>query len=174
MASKEKGFANYRFDVRNEEEFIRDIKVGHEREQKAIELYSEFLSNNEIEHTIEPNGSDVEGKYIRDVQQVSKDADYLLNGEPLEVKTCQIKTETIYLKKRQIDDYIKQNSSVLFVMGIEEDEPVFTLMTPKDLVLIQKAAPCITPPRNINGGKLSYAFGRENFDFLYFDGRQYQ
>lgn len=164
---------DFRQDSRSKKQFMKDLKVGHEKEKRAIELYSKFLTKMGIEHVISENGSDGKGTYIEDVRKVSKKADFKLNGTPLEVKTCKTITQTIYFKKGQIDSYIKQGASLLFVMGMDKNLPVFTLLTPDDLRLIKKHAPVIKPNKKINGGKLSYVFDYQSFQFLYFDGGKF-
>jgi hypothetical protein len=164
---------NYRMDNRTKEQFIQDIKKGNERERLAITLFKHFLKR-EFGFTgdIVENGVDMTGDFIEDTKQVTTGADYMVGNNPLEVKTSTGHNTTIYLKVKQVDSYIRQGASVLYVNGIERDIPAFTFWTVEDLKEMKRTLEKETPPNNINGGKLSYKVDAMNYEWRQFNGKE--
>lgn len=165
---------NYRMDSRTQEQFEKDIQKGNERERLAITLFKSYLKR-EYGFTgeIKETGCDMSGAFIEDMKQVSTGADYSV-GEaelPLEVKTSVGHNTTIYLKAKQIDSYIKQGASILYVNGIERNIPAFTLWTVEDLVEMKETLTKVIPPKNINGGKESYQIDALNYEWRTFAGK---
>lgn len=162
----------YRMDGRTKEQFIEDIKRGNKREQRAVKLFGDFLfwEHGFIQPIVE-NGVDMSGDFIEDVNQVDASADYLVGDLPMEVKTCPNHTSVIYLKVDQVNSYIKQGASLLFVNGIDRKEPAFTLFTVEDLKKFEELYYAENPPRGINGGKRSYKMFTRDIQFLTFDGK---
>lgn len=164
---------NYRMDSRTQEEFCKDIKKGNEREGLAMTLFTSYLRR-ELDFTgeIEDNGCDMSGEFIEDLSKVDTGADYLVAGKKVEVKTSTGHAVTIYLKKKQIESYIQQGASLLFVNGIERDIPAFTFWTVDDLKEMKRTLETEIPPRKINGGKESYKVDGLDYEWLTFGGGQ--
>jgi hypothetical protein len=164
---------NYRMDSRTKEQFIQDIKVGNERERLAITLFKSYLRREfGFTGSIDENGVDMSGDFIEDVKQVTTGADYKVNGKPLEVKTSTGHNTNIYLKVKQLDAYIRQGASILYVNGIERDFPAFTFWTVEDLKEMKATLEKETPPNNINGGKLSYKVDALKYEWRQFNGKE--
>jgi hypothetical protein len=164
---------NYRYDNRTQDQFIQDIKKGTARERLAISLFKNYLRR-EFGFTgvIKENGCDMSGAFIEDGRKVSTEADYLV-GEaqlPLEVKTSAGHIINIHIKAKQLDSYIRQGASILYVNGIEQNVPAFTLWTVEELKHMREILPTVIPPRNINGGKLSYRINALDYHWRTFGG----
>jgi hypothetical protein len=164
---------NYRMDNRTKEQFIQDIRKGNERERLAITLFKHYLRR-ELGFTgsIDENGVDMSGDFIENEKAVSTGADYKVNGQLLEVKTSTGHNTMIYLKVKQIDAYIRQGASILYVNGIERDIPSFTFWTVEDLKEMKRTLEKVTPPNNINGGKLSYKVDALKYEWRQFNGKE--
>jgi hypothetical protein len=166
---------NYRMDSRTKEQFIQDIKVGNERERLAVTLFKNYLRR-EFGFTgdIKENGVDMTGDFIEDDKKVTTGADYVVGVAelPMEVKTSTGHNVDIYLKVKQIDAYIRQGASILYVNGIERDIPAFTFWTVEDLKEMRRTLEKVTPPNNINGGKLSYKIDALKYEWSTFGGRK--
>lgn len=129
----------YRKDWRTDEEFEKDILVGHQTEKDIIEKYANHLRlKYNMEVVVEDNGVDNSGKVI-DESKVSSKADYLVNGSLIEVKFINNKANEFRFKKDQLKSYIKQDAIVLFVNGYKTDNPTFTLMRPDKLEKIARS-----------------------------------
>lgn len=163
----------YRMDGRTKEQFIEDIKRGNEREQLAIKMFGDYLywEHGWIDPIVE-NGVDMSGDFIEDVSKVDARADFDMSGLPLEVKTCPNHTMVIYLKVDQVDSYIRQGASLLFVNGLERKNPCFTLWSCEDMKAFKEKYKKVSPPRKINGGKLSYEITTLEIPFLTFNGKE--
>jgi hypothetical protein len=169
------GTNSYRMDFRTKEQFIQDIQKGNERERLAITLFKNFLKNQfGFSGDIVENGCDMSGDFIEDLSKVSSGADYVvgLNKLPLEVKTSTGHNTTIFLKVKQIDSYIQQEASLLFVNGIEREIPAFTFLTVEDLKEITRTCEKVIPPNGVNGGKESYKIDALKFKWLTFGGKE--
>ncbi len=165
----------YRFDRRTKEEFIHDIKKGNKREALSITLFRIYLRREfGFKGDIVPNGCDMTGDFIEDEEKVTTDADYLFgkNKLPLEVKTSAGHNTTIYMKVNQVDSYIKQGASVLYVNGIEGHKPAFTLWTVEDLKEMRDTLETTIPPNGILGGKLSYVIDARDYKWETFSGKE--
>lgn len=163
----------YRLDGRTVDQFKEDVKRGTKREKEAIDLFEDFLywEHGWIEPILE-NGVDMSGDFIEDVSKVTAQADFIVGGMPLEVKTCPNHTRVIYIKVNQVKSYIKQGASLLFVNGIDRRDPAFTLWTCEDLKRFESTCPKVRPPQGICGGKLCYKFNVNEVPFLTFDGKE--
>ncbi|MGG3561615.1 hypothetical protein ABES03_08425 [Neobacillus rhizosphaerae] len=165
----------YRFDVRTKEQFIVDIEKGNARERLAIILFKNFLKNQfGFYGDIVPNGCDMSGDFINDISKVNSGADYLVgeNKLPLEVKTSTGHNTTIYLKVNQVDSYIRQGASVLYVNGIERPVSAFTFWTFEDLKEMRRTCERVIPPNGINGGKESFKIDALKYSWLTFAGKE--
>ncbi|MEH7116946.1 hypothetical protein V7128_05895 [Neobacillus vireti] len=165
----------YRMDFRTREQFIRDIEKGNARESLAITLFRNFLKSRfKFTGEIVENGCDMSGDFIEDISKVTAGADYLVgdNKLSLEVKTSTCHNTTIYLKVKQVDSYIRQGASVLYVNGIERPVPAFTFWTMEDLKEIKRICERVIPPNGINGGKESFKIDALNFTWLTFGGKE--
>lgn len=160
-------------DGRSQEQFIQDIQKGNDRERLAITLFKSFLRREfGSEIVIEENGVDMSGDFIQDARKVTAEADYKVNGELMEVKTGSGHSRNIYLKVRQVDSYIKQNASLLYVNGINSQVPAFTFWTVEELKEMKRTMKGVTPPGTVNGGKLSYRLDASDYEWLTFNGKE--
>jgi hypothetical protein len=169
------GTNSYRMDFRSKDQFIQDIEKGNARERLAITLFKNYLIR-EFGFTgeITENGCDMSGEFIEDMQNVSSGADYVFgnNKLPLEVKTSTGHNTTIFLKVKQINSYIRQGASVLYVNGIERDFPAFTFWTVEDLKEMVRTCEKVIPPKGINGGKESYKIDALKYEWRTFNGKE--
>lgn len=162
---------SYRMDSRTKEQFIHDIKKGNERERLVMILFKSYLQREfGFTGTIEENGVDMSGDFIEDENKVTTGVDYVVNGKGLEVKTSRNRVNYIYLKTGQVNSYIKQGASLLYVNGIEDEQPIFTFFTVEDLKRIKENAPVVIPKFNINGGKKSYFLEGAELEWSTFKG----
>lgn len=130
--------SEYRKDWRSDAEYANDIMVGHKTEQDIIQAYAKHLRHTQgIKVTIKNNGVDNSGKVI-DAKDVTTDADFIVNGELMEVKFMNNYCKNFRFKEDQLHSYIRQGATVLFVNGWKTDRPVFTLMDTKALKDIAK------------------------------------
>lgn len=128
---------NYRRDNRTVEEFYKDIQEGSKIEREIIDLYVDLIereTGNVL--TVEDNGIDNSGKLIQG--KVNSNADYLIDGKPIEVKYCRPINPVFRLKESQVKSYIKQKARVLMVMGWDSPGPVFTILQLSTLERIQE------------------------------------
>lgn len=129
----------YRFDRRTKEEFARDIAKGHEIETDLLERWLDHLEEKHGERpTVEFTGCGEGGEYLES-HEVNDDADYYVDGYGLvEVKFAKPMLERdFHLKVHQVESYIRQESYVLMVLGVETDQAKFALITPETLKDIQ-------------------------------------
>jgi hypothetical protein len=138
----------YKFDDRSREEFIADLSNGLKKEVRAINVFKEILCNSKIDSPeVVYVGSDKEGEVLytnNEVANVSIFPDYLAKYRDgnrrarykfIEVKTCENHSRFAYFKKKQILQYDElSNVIILFVMGIEKDDPKFILVSPKQIL----------------------------------------
>jgi translation elongation factor P/translation initiation factor 5A len=118
---------------RTQEQFKEDIKQGHRNEKIIIERYAKFYkqkTGKEL-HIID-NGVDNTGEFL-EIKKVRDDADFILNGKPVEVKIIKDKLFTFRLKLNLLKSYIKQDANVLIVLGWETDSPEFTILDKETL-----------------------------------------
>lgn len=166
---------DYRMDGRTVEEFKKHIEKGNEKERLAVTLFKHFLKR-EFNFTgdFQENGVDMQGEFIEDVNAITTEADYLIgtNKLPMEVKTSSKHCTEIYLKTSQVNSYIKQGASLLYVNGIDSDQPAFTFLTLEDLKELNQVGLAVTPPRNVNGSKKSFLIQSRNLQWLSFNGRE--
>lgn len=127
---------SYRADKRNLTQFKRDIKIGNETERKIINMYKEyFMEVYGLHIDIQENGCDNSGEFLEE-DQISSSADFIVNGQRLEVKFNNEKLSYFHIKERHIHSYIKQGASVLWVNGWKTKRPRFTVIDPRLLIRI--------------------------------------
>lgn len=126
---------------RTYEQFEKDIIKGHRDERIIADRFGKFYKEKTGEDlNIKDNGVDNTGKFL-DVSKVKDSADFLFNGQPVEVKIIKEKLFTFRLKLNLLKSYIKQNAHILLVLGWETDSPEFTIIdteTIKDVVKFGK------------------------------------
>lgn len=110
----------YRADSRTKEQFLEDIKNGNAVERDIIERYC-----NKIGATYTALGND-DGEFKEKSNAI---ADFLVNGEPLEVKFMRDRKSTFHLKKHHIDSYVKQGAKLLFVINYDKS-PQYVIIDP--------------------------------------------
>jgi hypothetical protein len=151
----------YRMDFRTKEQFEKDIKDCHRIEREIINIYIRQIEEEKgIKITVTDNGCDNSGKLIKN-RRVTADADFLINGIPVEVKFNKKMLKYFHLKQNQLNSYIKQGANILWVNGWETDNPVYTIMHKNDLLDIKE---------NLNpisiwvfGGKQGYRLLAKNY-----------
>jgi hypothetical protein len=131
---------NYRKDNRTVKQFKKDIKDATNIEREIVCLYVRYsLITKGIAPQIIDNGCDNSGKLIK--KKVKATADYLFNNVPVEIKYSNEKRKSYHFKTYQIKSYIQQKAYILLVNGYETNNPLFTILTPKDLKHIIKLSP---------------------------------
>lgn len=122
----------YRIDNRSIEQFTKEIKESHEIERNIIDAYCQYVKETYgMDLVVEENGVDNSGEFI--AGKVTTDADFLINGAPVEVKFNKNMLSVFHLKVSQVWSYLKQNATILWVNGYETENPVFTLITPPQI-----------------------------------------
>src|SRR5205085_10477008 len=94
------------------------------------------LTGNDLD--IIDNGIDNTGEYIEDSREISSNADFIVNGRPLEIKHVKNKLFKFRLKMNPIDSYINQKARILLVLGWETDSPEFTILNLEQIQHIAK------------------------------------
>ncbi|WP_328597295.1 hypothetical protein [Heliobacterium mobile] len=152
---------NYRMDDRDIKDFARDIEHGSRVEREIIELYVDYWQRKTGEVlSIQNNGCDNSGRLLLGAN-VNLKADYLLNGRPVEVKFNNSNLSTFRFKSDQLNSYMKQGASVIWVNGWQTSIPVFTVLKPKHLRLIKESK---TPlPFIFWGSKLCYELSASDY-----------
>jgi len=163
-------FDRYRMDGRTVEQFAEDIAQGTRKERLIISWY---VRHYEIKYGItldvEDNGCDNSGKLLGR-KQVNTDADFKLNGRPVEVKFNNKRLLRYHFKADQLSSYLKQGASVIWVNGYQTDSPVFTVLKPPELTKIKETKiPVAFLPW---GGKMCYELDAHDFRWLRFEGRE--
>jgi hypothetical protein len=116
---------------RTYEQFMADIKQASHDERAIIELYAIYVKETfGIELVIEDNGCDNTGGFL-EIDEVNKNADFIVNGMLVEVKTIEKKYSSFRLRLYAINAYIEQKASMLLVYGWKTENPLFTIVTPK-------------------------------------------
>jgi hypothetical protein len=134
----------YRFDTRTKEEAIRDIKEGHRRQEMVVNGFARFWFNQFGEYPhIENNGCDNSGDYL-EAHQVTADADILVNGHKVEIKTTQFKhhpPKELWLKKEHTDRLIRDGAHIIYAIGdFDSGNLFFTLIMNDELEQIAQNA----------------------------------
>ena len=163
-------FDSYRMDGRTVEQFAEDIAQGTRKERHIISWY---VRHYEIKYGItldvEDNGCDNSGKLLGR-KQVNTAADFKLNGRPVEVKFNNKRLLRYHFKVDQLNSYLKQEASVIWVNGYQTDSPVFTVLKTLELAHIKETKiPVAFLPW---GGKMCYELDAQDFRWLKFERRE--
>lgn len=127
-----------RLSGRTVEQFKDDIKQGHKDEKEIILRYAKFYETRTSKKLrVIDNGVDNTGEFL-DVSQVKDDADFVINGKPMEVKIIKNNLFQFRLKLNLLKSYIEQNANVLIVLGWETDSPQFTILNKEKLEHVVK------------------------------------
>lgn len=122
-----------RLSGRTLEQFKVDIKRAHKDEKLVIDRYAKFYKDKYGKDlNIIDNGVDNDGNYI-DVSNVRDDADFVVDGKPLEVKVIKKDLFRFRLKLNLLKSYLNQGAELLLVLGWEEDRQFFTILKEEDL-----------------------------------------
>lgn len=160
---------DYRKDWRTDEEFQADIKKAHKIESDIMDAFVRHLELTypDSKFVVEDNGIDNSGEVL-DLKDVDMRADYKVNGKLLEIKYNNNHMDEFRFKKSQLESYIEQNATVLWVNGWDKEEPVWTLMNVKDLKEIKKTR----QPFKYKywGFKLCYNIKAYNYEWSTFKG----
>jgi hypothetical protein len=127
-----------RMHGRTVEQYKQDIKQAHKDERIVIEKYAEYCKKNYgLDLVIEDNGCDNSGEFLN-IDEVTSDADFIVNGKLVEVKVVRYKLTNFRLKVDSLKSYIKQKAYMLLVVGWKTDNPEFTLLKPKKMIELLK------------------------------------
>lgn len=130
-----------RLSGRSYDQFKKDIFESTKDERIIIELYAKYCKDKHgVIIDIKDNGIDNTGEFL-ELSKVRKDADFIVNGHLVEVKTIREKLNSFRLKVYSIKSYIKQKANMLLVSGWKTDNPEFTIITPKLMRNIMKEKP---------------------------------
>ena len=161
---------NYRRDVRTAKEFARNIAESSQIERDIINRFAlRFEQVHGRKPVIEDNGCGNDGRLLKS-SEVTMAADYLLNGEPLEVKYNRQVLRRFRFKAEQLKSYIEQGARVLWVNGYCTNRPVFMVLSIETLKEIQVNKDPI--PFLPWGGKLCYELEADEFGWNCLDKQQ--
>lgn len=150
MDKKAESSIRYRADGRSLEEFKNDILEGNRIELEIIERY---CKQNGVKYVQLGNDS---GELKEKSHAM---ADFIVDGVPLEVKFCRKKISRFHLKKHHVEQYIKQGAKILFVMGWDDEKPLYTIIDPKSV---------LDYPVKVFWRKLSYLCKKKDFEWKEF------
>ncbi len=160
-------YDRYRLEDRSIEVFAEFIATGTHKERIIID---NFVRHYEIKYgmalEVEDNGCDNSGKLLP-LAEVNTQADFIVNGKPVEVKFNNHRLLRFHFKACQLDSYLKQEAYVLWVNGYETDSPVFTVLQLQDLERIKKTKRPVTFAKW--GGKLCYEMDAQDYRWLKFE-----
>lgn len=150
------------------EKFAADIEHATRVEREIINLYVRYYkAKYGIELDIEDNGCDNSGKLLGR-GKVSTKADFKLDGKPVEVKFNKEMLPRFHFKVDQLNSYVKQDASIVWVNGYETEIPVFTVLKTADMERIKKIKiPVAFFPW---GGKMCYELDAQEFRWVKFEG----
>lgn len=127
-----------RLSGRTYDKFKSDIIQAHKDEREIINRYAKFYkakTGNEL--SIIDNGVDNTGKFIP-VEDVTDDADFIIDGKPLEIKLIENDLNKFRLKLNLLKSYVSQGADVILVMGWKTNTPQFTILREEELKHIIK------------------------------------
>lgn len=140
MSEKDK----YRRDIRDEQQFTKDIREGTDIERIILEKFIKILKQKLLEQKsnsgkfiVVSTGCGNSGKWLPP-NQISTKADYRINGKLLEIKFSRPFSTTFHWKVSQIRSYIQQNASLLFVNGYGEEKPKYIYLTTIELIALTR------------------------------------
>lgn len=155
----------HRMDNRTLEEFEQDIKKAVRIEREIIERYAKWVKKNYgREIVVEDNGCDNTGRLL---EKADASADFTINSIPVEVKFNNNHLEVFHIKTYQLKSYIEQNAYILWVNGYTTNNPVFTIVSPRQLKQITKT--CKVVRFKSWGGKPCYRISASMFKWLPFN-----
>lgn len=169
MVKRVNAIDSYRMDSRTVEEFARAIEQASKTERDIVERYvQQFERKWGVRLVVVDNGCDNTGKLLN-YREVSTKADFLLNGEPFEVKFNNSLMKKFRFKAEQLESYLKQRATVLWVNGYQTQTPMYTILEQSDLELIK--GECALIPFIPWGGKLCYELYADDFEWTSLEGR---
>lgn len=117
----------YRLDHRTVDQFEKDIKECSNIERQIIDNYAHmFFKKHGYFPNIENNGVDNSGNLIK--RRVNSNADFIVNGELIEVKFSKKDQKKFHFKTSQLRSYIKQKAKLLFLNGYESPIPRYIIV----------------------------------------------
>ncbi|MBC9785927.1 hypothetical protein H1S01_15685 [Heliobacterium chlorum] len=160
----------YRMEGRTIKEFARDIAQGTKTEAEIIALYVDYWRQKTGEVlTVKNNGCDNSGRLLMNAR-VNLNADYLLNGKPVEVKFNNSVLNAFRFKADQLESYLKQGASVIWVNGWQTPSPVFTVLKTRQLEAIKQSGEPL--PFTHWGGKLCYELSAADYIWTALKGKE--
>lgn len=159
----------YRMDNRSVEQFAEAIEKATKAERDIIERYvRQFERKWGVKLKVEDNGCDNTGKLLSS-RKVNTKADFLVDGVPVEVKFNNDHLPKFRFKAEQLDSYMKQGASVLWINGYQTQNPMYTIMEREDMKRIK--AECDLIPFIPWGGKRCYELYADDFNWISLEGR---
>ncbi|QGG47681.1 hypothetical protein [Heliorestis convoluta] len=167
--SSANAYDRYRMDGRTLEQFAKDIEKAARVERDIIELYVAYYERTYNKRpVIEDNGCDNSGQLLSR-KKVSTKADFKVNGKLVEVKYNNEWLKKFRFKADQLNSYLKQDASVLWVNGYTTKTPKFTVLKTKDMETIKATK---TPIPFIPwGGKKCYELQSDDYVWTELGGR---
>lgn len=159
--------SDYRKDWRTDEQFARDILDGVKAEREIVDQYAtHLLVKYGMASEIIDNGTDNSGKVV-DSKLATMDADFIMNGVPLEVKYINDHVQEFRFKADQARAYVKQQALVLLVNGWRTDQPEFAVIQWQELQKLMKTRN--PKPFEPWGYKLCYFLKKYHFSWHFFE-----
>lgn len=169
MVKRVNAIDSYRMDNRTVEQFAKAIEQGSQTERDIIERYvQQFDRKWGVRLVVIDNGCDNTGKLLN-YREVNTKADFLLNGEPFEVKFNNSLMCKFRFKAEQLESYLKQGATVLWVNGYRTQSPMYTILEQDDMERIR--IECALIPFIPWGGKLCYELYDDDFNWTSLEGR---
>jgi hypothetical protein len=160
---------SYRMDNRTVEQFAEAIEKATKAERDIIDRYvRQFERRFGVKLTVEDNGCDNTGKLLN-YRKVNTKADFLLNGVPYEVKFNNDLMSIFRFKAEQLESYLKQGATVLWINGYHTQTPMYTIIEREDLERIKLE--CAIIPFIPWGGKRCYELYADDFDWTSLEGK---
>lgn len=128
--------ADYRFDVRSEGKFKKDIKVAHEKEAIiAVCLCITKHSKTKKWPKLEPAGVDMTGAFIDNIKDVTAEPDFKIDGKLVEITRADVVCRNQFHQKcHKVDRCLENNTDLVFVNGYGvEKQPNYIWLSGEEL-----------------------------------------
>lgn len=130
MPGNKSGRDKYRFDVRDKQQFKKDIADSHKVENKIIKLWLDRLEDSLGKRPAYRGvGCGPDGRYL-EAKDVNSNADYEVDGfGRVEVKFSKpLLTKHFHLKVDQVKSYLDQDASILMINGWNSNRPEYVFI----------------------------------------------
>jgi hypothetical protein len=128
---------------RSKEQFTKDIQSSSQKERDIIDRFvQQYKRDQGIILIVQDYGCGNSGEFLPS-KKINTKVDFMLSGQPVEVKFNNRNLKLFHVKTYQLDSYIKQGASILWVNGYETETPEFTFMRLEDLEWIRDNCPVV-------------------------------